>query len=97
MSAWYCVLCGAPARPGSVQPAASPDPRYATGVCSGEHQYGTPDRANRLPGADGRDIPAMRQRRVGMVLRDTPPDPPATPRRARQAPSLPLFGVTRDA
>jgi hypothetical protein len=95
VTAWFCCLCGAPARPGSVQPAAADDDRFATGVCSGEHQYGTPDPAQRLTGRtpDGRELTNTRQRRVGMI-RDPRPAPPSV--RPRPAPSLPLFGVIRD-
>lgn len=95
--AYYCHLCAAPARPGSVQPAVGEG--YATGVCSGEHQYQAPDPRQKLRGVvGGEEIPNTRQRRVGMFWSDTPPSgPPARPRREpREAPSLPLFGVTRD-
>lgn len=92
---WYCALCGAPARPGSVQPSAADDDRFATGVCSGEHQYGPPDRAQRLEArtVDGRELTNLRQRRVGMT-RDPRPAPPSA--RRSPAPTLPLFGVIRD-
>jgi hypothetical protein len=78
VSAWYCSLCGAPARPGSVQPAAADDERFATGVCSGEHQYGPKDRRQLLETKDpnGKPYPSTPQRRVGMVRLDTPPSGP---------------------
>ena len=72
---WYCISCMAPARPGSIQAGTGSDTsRYATGVCSGEHQYARVD-----PGArrdpKGKDVPTTPLRRIGMVFMADPPAP----------------------
>lgn len=75
MSDWYCASCGAPARPGSILPAAAEG--YATGICSGAHQYRTVPPREKVgsPTKEGK-VPDRQLARVGMVLLEQPPAPP---------------------